>query len=82
MERKAKKGGPEDLYLIQVPNPLAFQANKSENNFTLGLVGRDYMQPPEGGYPEPPPKRRLWIIVIALILIAIFLLPLFFLLRI
>jgi hypothetical protein len=42
----------------------------------MSLKDRDYMQRPEGDDGERPPKPRIWILVVALVLVGIFLLSL------
>ena len=42
----------------------------------MGLSDRDYMQP-KGEPPDdlPPARPKLWIIVVAIVLVAVFILP-------
>ena len=42
----------------------------------MGLTDRDYMTKPEGDEGDRPPKPKVWILAVALIVIAIFVLSL------
>ena len=42
----------------------------------MSLKDRDYMQRPDGDDGERPPKPKLWVLVVAIVLVALFVLSL------